>query len=205
MKAVKNKGLSVRDLVLCALFAALVAVGTFIKIPTPLLPLTLQTLSVVLSGLVLGSRRGAVAVAVYVAAGLVGLPVFTQGGGLGYVLNPTFGYIVSFIAGAWLAGFLIEAQGGKDPLKPPAERQKPGLWGLTLAGVAAIALIYAIGIPYYYVVARWYLGKTLAADVLLWTFVLMPLPGDLVSCFAAALIVQRLRAFFPTASPDGKE
>ncbi len=192
MKAVKNKGLSVRDLVLCALFAALVAVGTFIKIPTPLLPLTLQTLSVVLSGLVLGHKRGAVAVAVYVAAGLAGLPVFTQGGGLGYVLNPTFGYIVSFIAGAWLAGFL-------------AERLKPGLLTWTLAGAAAIALIYAIGIPYYYVVARWYLGKTLAADVLLWTFVLMPLPGDLVSCFAAALIVQRLRAFFPTASPDRKE
>ena len=181
-KSLTARAWGIRDMVLCALFAALVAVGTFIKIPTPLLPLTLQTLSVVLSGLVLGSRRGAVAVAVYVAAGLAGLPVFTQGGGLGYVLNPTFGYIVSFIAGAWLAGFL-------------AERLKPGLWTWTLAGAAAIALIYAIGIPYYYVVARWYLGKTLAAGVLLWTFVLMPLPGDLLSCFAAALIVQRLRAF----------
>ncbi|MCR5347472.1 MAG: biotin transporter BioY [Fretibacterium sp.] len=178
----KKKSVNIRDLVLCALFAALVAAGTFIRIPTPLLPLTLQTLSVVLSGLVLGSRRGAVAVAVYVTAGLIGLPVFTQGGGLGYVLNPTFGYIVSFIAGAWLAGFL-------------AGRLKPGLWSWTLAGVAAIVLIYAIGIPYYYVVARWYLGKTLGADVLLWTFVLMPLPGDLVSCLAAALIFRRLRVF----------
>ena len=192
MRILVKKKLGIRDLVLCALFAALVAVGTFIKIPTPLLPLTLQTLSVVLAGLVLGSKRGAVAVAVYVVAGLVGLPVFTQGGGLGYLLNPTFGYILGFIAGAWLAGFLIEAH------------PKPGLWGLTLAGVAAIALIYAIGIPWYYVVARWYLGKTLAASTLLWTFVLMPLPGDLISCFAAALIVQRLRSFFPVASPDGK-
>ena len=100
------------------------------------------------------------------------------------MLNPTFGYIVSFIAGAWLAGFL-------------AERLAPGLWNWTLAGVAAIALIYAIGIPYYYLVARYYLGRTLEAGVLLWTFVLMPLPGDLISCFAAAVLVQRLRAFMP--------
>ena len=180
----ETRGWSAGNLVFCALFAALVAVGTFIKIPTPLLPLTLQTLFVVLSGLVLGRRLGAAAVAVSVAAGLIGLPIFSQGGGPGYVLNPTFGYIVSFIAGAWLAGAL-------------AERLKPGLVSWTLAGVVAIALIYAIGIPYYYLVSRFYLGRTLAAEVLLWTFVLMPLPGDLISCLAAALIVQRLRAFFP--------
>ena len=179
-----KKTWNTKNLVLCALFAALLAVGTFIKIPTPLLPLTLQTLFVVLSGLVLGRRLGAVAVAVYVAAGLIGLPVFTQGGGPGYVLNPTFGYIVSFIAGAWLAGLM-------------AERMKPCLLTWFLAGAAAIVLIYAVGIPYYYLVSRYYLGRSLAAKVLLWTFVLMPLPGDLVSCLAAALIVQRLKAFFP--------
>ena len=173
-----------KDLALCALFAALISVGTYIKIPTPLLPLTLQTLFVVLSGLVLGRKLGAVAVAVFVAAGLVGLPVFTQGGGPGYMLNPTFGYILGFIAGAWLAGFM-------------AERLNPCVLNWFLASVAAMAVIYAAGIPYYYLVSRYYLGKTLAAKTLLWSFVLLPLPGDLISSFAAALIVQRLRAFFP--------
>ena len=173
-----------KKLTLCALFAALITVGTYIRIPTPLVPLTLQTMFVVLSGLVLGRKLGAIAVCVYVAAGVIGLPVFTQGGGPGYVLNPTFGYILGFIAGAWLAGFM-------------AERLKPCVLNWFLASAAAMALIYAAGIPYYYIVSRYYLGRTLAAQTLLWSFVLMPLPGDLVSSFAAALIVQRLRAFFP--------
>ena len=66
-----------RKLTLCALFAALIAIGTHIKIPTPLLPLTLQTLFVVMAGLVLGRKLGALSVCVYVLAGLMGLPVFT--------------------------------------------------------------------------------------------------------------------------------
>ena len=89
---------SVKNLVLCALFAALITIGTYIKIPTPLLPLTFQTLFVVLAGLVLGKKYGALSVCVYVIAGLIGLPVFT-----GSALNPTFGYIIGFIPGAWLA------------------------------------------------------------------------------------------------------
>ena len=183
----KNKSrLSARDIVLCALFAALTAVGTFIKIPTPLLPITLQTLFVVLAGLVLGRRLGAVAIAVYVAAGLIGIPVFTQGGGPGYILNPTFGYIVSFIAGAWLAGFLSE--------EDKFTRLGNGVLRWFVAGVAAVTLIYAMGIPYYWLVARYYLGRTIAAETIIWTFVLMPLPGDIVSCFAAALAVKRLKA-----------
>lgn len=178
-----KNGFSVRDMTLCALFAALIAIGTFIRIPTPLLPLTLQTLFVVLAGLTLGPRRGAGAVTIYVTAGLVGAPVFTQGGGPGYVLNPTFGYIVAFIAGAWAAGWL--------------GRPGAGFWRLALAGAAGIAVIYAAGIPYYYFVARYYMGRTLGAQTLIWTFVLMPLPGDLASCLVAAAIVRRLRALLP--------
>ncbi|MBQ4431071.1 MAG: biotin transporter BioY, partial [Synergistaceae bacterium] len=88
-------------LTLCALFAALIAIGTHIKIPTPLLPLTFQTFFVVLAGLVLGGKYGALSVCVYVIAGLAGLPVFT-----GSALNPTFGYIIGFIPGAWIAGYI---------------------------------------------------------------------------------------------------
>ncbi len=173
-----------KKIIMCALFAALIAVGTRIIIPTPLLPLTLQTLMIILSGLILGAKTGALAVSVYVLAGLAGLPVFTQGGGLGYVVHPTFGYTISFILGAWLAGFL-------------AEKLKPSILNLFLSGFAAIILIYAIGIPYYYAVARWHTGNILAAKTLLMYFVLMPLPGDILKCFLAALIVYRLRKFFP--------
>lgn len=168
-----------KNLVLCALFAALIAIGTHIKIPTPLLPLTLQTLFVVLSGLVLGHKYGAIAVCVYVAAGLIGLPVFT-----GSALNPTFGYIIGFIPGAWLAGLI-------------AEKYRPCFTTWTAGAIAGIAVIYAFGIPYYYLMSKFYLGNELGAKTLLIYFVLMPMPGDIIKSIAAGFIVQRLKLFFP--------
>lgn len=175
-----NNKLRIKDIVLCGLFAALISIGTFIKIPTPLLPITLQTLFVVLAGLLLGSKNGAIAVVIYVVIGLLGIPVFTQGGGLAYILNPTFGYILSFIFGAWVAGFI-------------AEKFKPSILTWTLAGIIAIILIYAIGIPYFYFISRWYVGNIIAAKTIMISFILMPLPGDLISCVVAALLVDRLR------------
>ena len=168
-----------RRITLCALFAALIAIGTHIKIPTPLLPLTLQTLFVVLSGLVLGKKYGALSVCVYVLVGLVGLPVFT-----GSALNPTFGYIVGFIPGAWLAGYI-------------AERCRPCFMTWFLGAVAGIAVIYAFGIPYYYIMSKYYIGNELGAKTLLMYFVLMPIPGDIAKSILAGLIVQRLAVFFP--------
>ncbi len=168
-----------KNLVLCALFAALIAIGTYIKIPTPLLPLTLQALFVLLAGLVLGSKYGAVSVSAYTAAGLIGLPVFT-----GSALSPTFGYIIGFILGAWVAGYI-------------AERFKPCFMTWTLGSFAAMFVIYAVGIPYYYFMSKWYLGNELGAKTLLMYFVLMPMPGDIVKCIAAGFITGRLAMFFP--------
>lgn len=102
-----NQG-KVKELVLFSLFTALTAIGAFIRVPVPLCPFTLQLLFTTLSGLILGSRKGAASVAVYVALGLSGVPVFTQGGGPGYIFQPTFGYLLGFIAGAWLTGKLSE-------------------------------------------------------------------------------------------------
>lgn len=92
------------SLLLCALFTALVAIGAFIRIPTPLVPVTLQFWFTAMAGLLLGPWRGALSVFVYVLLGLIGVPVFTQGGGLGYVFQPTFGYLLGFIAEAWIIG-----------------------------------------------------------------------------------------------------
>ena len=82
-----NQG-KVKELVLFSLFTALTAIGAFIRVPVPLCPFTLQLLFTTLSGLILGSRKGAASVAVYVVLGLSGVPVFTQGGGPGYIFEP---------------------------------------------------------------------------------------------------------------------
>lgn len=103
-----KKKFTTRDLILCALFTALSAIGAFIRIPVPLVPFTLQITFTTLAGLLLGSKKGAISVAVYVLMGLIGIPVFTQGGGFSYVLKPSFGFLVAFIIGAFVTGLIVE-------------------------------------------------------------------------------------------------
>ncbi|MDE7075976.1 MAG: biotin transporter BioY, partial [Clostridia bacterium] len=92
------------DIAECAVFVALMIAGAYIKIPFPFMPLTFQTVFAVLAGLLLGWKKGIIAMTVYAFVGLVGLPVFTSGGGFSYVLMPSFGYIIGFIASAGVAG-----------------------------------------------------------------------------------------------------
>ena len=70
-----------KNLMYCSLFTALIAVGAFIKIPIPVVPFTLQFLFTTLAGLLLDSKMGAVSVIAYMVLGLVGLPIFSEGGG----------------------------------------------------------------------------------------------------------------------------
>ena len=87
-------------------FAALTALGARLSVPLPggLVPMTLQPVAVLLAGAVLGSRAGAASQLVYLAAGVVGLPVFAAGGGAAYLLGPTGGYLLAFPAAAAIAG-----------------------------------------------------------------------------------------------------
>ena len=82
---ITKKHLNTRNLILVALFTALTAIGAFLRIPMPMVPFTLQNLFSTLAGLLLGSYLGAVSVGIYVLLGLAGVPVFTSGGGIGYV------------------------------------------------------------------------------------------------------------------------
>lgn len=101
------KYLTVREIVLCGLFIALITVGTFIRIPVGTDVYTLQFMFTLLAGLVLGAHLGAIAVGAYVLLGVLGVPVFASGCGPAYVLQPTFGYLLAFIMQAWFCGFYI--------------------------------------------------------------------------------------------------
>ena len=97
----KTKKLSTVSMVLCGMFAALVAIGAFIQIPVPYMDyFTLQFFFVLLAGLILGADKGAISVGCYVLLGLVGVPIFAAGGGIGYIFRPSFGYLVGFIVSA---------------------------------------------------------------------------------------------------------
>lgn len=129
------------DIAECALFVALMAVGAYVKIPFYPQPLTLQTSLAVLSGLLLGWRKGVIAMSVYMLTGLIGVPVFAQGGGFSYVFNVTFGYILGFIAASGVGGAFY----GK-PKK---------LWQTVALALLAMLADYVIGVAYFYCAWLW--------------------------------------------------
>ncbi len=97
------------ELALVALFATLTALGAFIQIPLPLVPISMQIFFVLLSGLVLGSRLGALALLCYLGMGSIGLPVFSGGqSGIGVIAGPTGGYLIGFVVAAYVVGIISE-------------------------------------------------------------------------------------------------
>ena len=161
-------------LVLAALFAALTAVGAFFKIPFALAAISLQFLFTAMAGILLGAGYGALSQGVYVLIGLVGVPIFALGGGLSYVLQPTFGFLLGLIPSAFVIGKLA-----KRPLT---------FRGTALAMLAGLAVLYAIGVPYMALIANGYLGKGLTFWQVLKNGMLIYLPGDLLKIAAGSAL-----------------
>lgn len=174
-------GSRTKEMVLFGLFTALIAIGAFIKILVPVCPFTLQLLFTTLAGLILGSRNGACSVGLYVLLGLAGVPVFTEGGGPSYIFQPTFGYLIGFIAGAWLTGWISERSGDFS-------------FGKTLfANLAGLLVVYLFGMVYVYIINNFYLGTPIGVwPVVLYCFVLA-VPGDICLCILAAMLASRLK------------
>ncbi|TET55504.1 MAG: biotin transporter BioY [Anaerolineales bacterium] len=127
------------DVTLIIVASAFVALSAQVAIPLPFspVPVTLQTLAVLVTGALLGSRRGALCLAVYVLEGAVGLPVFAGWmGGVGHLLGPTGGYLLGFIAAAYVTGLLAER--GWD--------RRVGT--CLLAMLVGNIVIYAFGLPW---------------------------------------------------------
>ena len=106
-----KSALRTRSLLLAALFAALTAVGAFLRIPVGPISFTLQVFFTCTAGLLLGPWYGAASQAVYVLLGLIGVPIFTEGGGLMYVAKPSFGFLLGLIPMTLVIGLRILAHG----------------------------------------------------------------------------------------------
>ncbi len=177
--------LNIRNTILCALFIALTVVGAYIKIPLPFVPFSLQTLFVILAGMVLGAKYGALSMGIYMLLGLLGLPVFTGGGGFAYVLKPTFGYIIGFVVSAFATGVIIN------------KFENPKFNNYVTAGVFGMAMIYIFGMGYYYILTNFMLGTPIDTSVFFVYFFLLTLPGDIVKCLAAASVAVTLKRVLP--------
>ena len=170
----------IKELVMCGMFVALITVGAFIKIPIPFVPFTLQYLFTMLAGLLLGGRGGLAAVTVYIGLGLIGFPVFSSGGGIGYIFQPTFGYIPGFAFGALATGLIAN------------KTDTPGYKRLFAANFTGLGIVYITGMIYCYMICWLYMGQPInLRDLILYCFILA-VPGDIVLCIAAAIIGKRL-------------
>ncbi|ABK61470.1 biotin transporter BioY [Clostridium novyi] len=168
-----------KDLVLVAIFAALTAIGAFIKIPIPNVPFTLQFFFCAFSGMLLGAKLGALSQILYVAMGLLGIPIFTEGGGFMYVVKPTFGYLVGFIVGAYVIGFISERVKELNFIK--ALRT-------TLTG---LFFVYLFGVIHFYLIMNLYLGKTTSIGYVVYWGVLVCIGGDLLLSIIIAFVSKK--------------
>ena len=164
-----------------AVFAALTAIGAFVKIPIPYIPFTLQILAVYLAGGLLGPRLGLLSQLCYVFIGLIGVPVFAEGGGPGYVLKPTFGYLIGYILGAYANGWLIHR------LNLTTVRS------IFLANFASLITVYVFGCAWLYGAMKWIVEAPLSIyQTLLYGF-LLPVPGDLLLAALCAVLIKQIR------------
>lgn len=185
----RTRAWSTTDLSLIATFAAVIAVGSLVAVPVSgvPVPVTLQTFAVLLAGAVLGARRGSLAVLLYLAVGLAGLPIFAQGfGGPAVIGRASAGYLLAFPAAAWLIGAV-------------AERSARRGWGvrtgsLVVGGVAASLVVYAVGVPVMAARAAMSLGEAVAFNNVF-------VPFDAVKLGLAVLVATSVHRAFPDLLP----
>ena len=173
-------------LVLCGFFAALMAVGAFIKIMIPLgiwqVTFSLQFFFALLSGMLLGSGAGFTSVAVYLIIGLTGVPIFAHGGGLTYIMKPTFGFLLGFAAAAFVSGKILELAGRRN------------LRMLIVSGILGELAYYACGLVYYYIMFNYVLtgGQAIGVIELISVWFLSTVIPDIILSVLAAIVAKRL-------------
>ncbi len=182
----RNSG--ARDLTVCGLFVALIAVGAYIKISIPVEPFpmnfTFQWFFVLMAGLLLGGGRAFICVTVYLVIGLIGLPVFAAGGGLSYLIRPTFGFLLGFDAAAAIVGFL-----GQRCRK----NSFVSLLGCTIPG---LTVYYLFGMIYFYVISNYVISMPVGWMIVLMNCCLITVGEDFILCVMAAFVCVRLRPVF---------
>lgn len=174
-----------RDTARIAVFAAIIVVlGLMGPIPVPgLVPITAQTLGVMLAGTVLGWKRGAAAVLVVYALVAIGLPVLAGGrGGLGVFVGPTVGYLLGWLPGVVIIGLIAHAG-------------RPRWWSTALGALVGGALaVYSLGVPLQALIGELPLGAAAVSSLAF-------LPGDVIKVVLATVLTLALFRAYPPAFP----
>lgn len=173
------------DLTLASMFVGLMAIGANITSFVPFMviggvPITLQTFFAILAGIILGSRLGAISMTVYALVGLVGVPVFAKfGAGMSTLISPTFGFILSFIFTAYVAGKIIE--------------KNRTLSAFVIASLIGLIINYVFGTNWMYFAYKfWAAAPEGFTYKMAWLWMVVPLPKDIILAVFAGMMGHRL-------------
>ncbi len=176
--------MQIKDLVHISLFAALMAALALfppITIPAIGVPITAQSMGVMFAGGILGARRGALSIALFLVLVAVGLPLLSGGrGGIGVFAGPTAGFMFGWVVGAWVVGRLIERNW----------QQLTPIRAFVICAIGGIGVVYLLGIPWLSVVAALPFGKALFGSVVF-------IPGDLIKAAIAATVIMGVKRAYP--------
>lgn len=188
-------------IILVSFFTALTAIGAYIKIPLPPVPITLQTFFVIMSGNILGFKFGALSQIIYLILGLMGIPIFAYGGGPGYIFQPSFGYLLGYPAGAFMIGLILKLFLSGYNVDQISKQKF--FFSLIISDLAGILVVFAFGLGYLYFNVKFGLymnARDLGSIGLEWqqavkaVFILF-LPIDLIKVFLAVALTIGLKKF----------
>lgn len=179
--------ISIKEMSLVGLFTALTAVGAFISLPLGPVPITLQTLFVLLGGIILGPKLASLSQVLYLLLGLVGIPIFSGfTGGLQAILKPSFGFIISFIVASFVVGKItLQLTQQKSDLKPKISQ-------LLIATSIGTMVTYLIGLPYMYYILNYVMNMGLSFYEILKIGCLLFIPGDILKIIVSSIVGTKL-------------
>ena len=166
---------------LSALFAALTAVGAWCQFQLGAIPFSLQVIAIYTVGAVCGMKIAFYSQAIYILTGLIGLPVFTAGGGLWYVTHPTFGFLIGFLLAAVFIGWFSD--------KGLLSKYFNVFSVLTLG----IFIIYLFGCTYYYFVLNVLQSQTISPQAVFTAVFLTGIPGDMILIVISSYVIVKVR------------
>ena len=175
-----------RFIIYSGIFTALTVFGAFIKIPFPLAPLTLQTLFTLMAGSVLPPRYAVLSQVAYLLLGLAGLPVFAQGGGIGYILQPTFGFLLSLP----FAALIISVLNRKF-------NKHHSFFSFAWINMAAATGILFIGSLWLFVAVNTFVGKPASFENIILSGFIIFLPGEVAKSFVVSYLAVQFFKRFP--------
>ena len=166
-------------LALCGLFCALLTISAKIQIPTPLVPFTLLSACFLLCIFILPNFSSFFTISAYIFAGLIGLPLFASGGGISYLLNPSFGYLLGFLIASLIKCIIFK-------------QKLTSYKTLLISGIALLILVHTVGNIYLYLI----LTLNLHVEItLLQSFIsngLLFIPIDLAWALFCPVIINRI-------------